>query len=106
MNSEIRHFSFKAYLSAFFFFIVLTLTSYFAVTENLLSGWSLLVLILVCGFVQAILQLGIFLDLFLEEKPRYNLHIFGYMVLILAIVIAGTLWIMYSLNERTMMGGM
>jgi cytochrome o ubiquinol oxidase operon protein cyoD len=106
MSSDIKHFSFKTYFLAFIFFICLTLTSYFAVTEHLLKGSSLLVLIVACGFVQAVVQLGIFLDLILEEKPRSNLHIFGFMVLILTIVIAGTLWIMYSLNERTMMGGM
>ena len=94
---------FKPYFLAFLFFIALTLTSYFVVVERLLSGWHVIGVIIVCAFLQATLQLGIFLDLMLEPKPRSNLYLFALMLSILVIVIAGTLWIMYSLKERVMM---
>ncbi len=96
------HVGFKPNFLAFLFFIALTLTSYFVVVDHLLSGWHVIAVIVICAFLQATLQLGIFLDLMLEPKPRSNLHVFSLMLCILVIVIAGTLWIMYSLNERVM----
>lgn len=102
MSSHIGHVGFKSYFSGFIFFVLLTLVSYFVVVDQLLSGWHAVVVIILCALVQATVQLGIFLDLITEPKPRSNLHIFLLMVVILLIIIAGTLWIMYSLNERVM----
>ena len=102
MSSHTSHVGFKSYFSGFVFFVCLTLISYFVVVEHLLSGSQALFVIVLCAIVQATVQLGIFLDLITEPKPRSNLHIFSLMVIILLIVIAGTLWIMYSLNERVM----
>ncbi len=102
MNSNVNHVGFKSYFAGFIFFVALTLTSYFIVVENYLSGWHAVAIIVICALVQATVQLGVFLDLITEPKPRSNLHIFSLMVIILLIVIAGTLWIMYSLNQRVM----
>ncbi len=102
MSSHVGHVGLKSYFSGFLFFVFLTLISYFVVVDGLLSGWHALVVIILCAIVQSTVQLGIFLDLITEPKPRSNLHIFLLMVTIILIVIAGTLWIMYSLNERVM----
>jgi cytochrome o ubiquinol oxidase operon protein cyoD len=74
--------------------------------EHLLNVALTIFVIVACAIIQSTVQLGIFLDLITEPKPRSNLHIFCLMILILLIVIAGTFWIMYSLNDRVMMGGM
>ena len=97
------HVGFKSYFAGFVFFICLTLLSYFVVVEHLLTGALAIAVIVVCAIIQSTVQLGIFLDLITEPKPRSNLHVFSLMVTILLIVIAGTLWIMYSLNERVML---
>lgn len=106
MGSEVHHVGFKAYFSGFLFFLALTLISYFVVVKQLLNFPLTICVIVACAIIQSVVQLGIFLDLITEPKPRSHLHIFSLMVLILVIVIAGTLWIMYSLNDRVMMGGM
>ncbi len=97
------HVGFRSYFAGFIFFVCLTLVSYFVVVEHLLSGWQAIGIIIGCAIVQSTVQLGIFLDLITEPKPRSNLHVFLLMVTILMIVIVGTLWIMYSLNERVML---
>jgi cytochrome o ubiquinol oxidase subunit IV len=96
------HVGFRSYFAGFIFFVFLTLLSYFIVTKHLLTGPLAVGVIIFCALLQATIQLGIFLDLITEPKPRSNLHIFSLMIIILVIVIAGTLWIMYSLNERVM----
>ncbi len=96
------HAGFKSYFSGFIFFVCLTLISYFVVVEHLLIAWQAIIVIVLCAIVQATVQLGIFLDLITEPKPRSNLQVFLLMVSILMILIAGSLWIMYSLNERVM----
>ena len=97
------HVGFKSYFAGFIFFVCLTLLSYFVVVEHLLSGAFAIAVVVLCAIIQSTVQLGIFLDLITEPKPRSNLHVFSLMVTILLIVIAGTLWIMYSLNERVML---
>lgn len=102
MSTHTSHVGFKAYFSGFIFFFCLTLISYFVVVDHLLKGVFAMIVIVACAIVQATVQLGVFLDLITEPKPRSNLHVFLLMVTILLIVIAGSLWIMYSLNERVM----
>jgi cytochrome o ubiquinol oxidase operon protein cyoD len=82
--------------------IALTLTAYFIVVEHFFSGTLLLFLILGLGCVQALVQLVSFLHLGIESKPRWNLMIFLFMVLVIIVVIGGSLWIMYNLNYHMM----
>ncbi len=92
----------KGYLFGFTASVILTLAAYYTVIEKLFSPFLILVTIVSLGFVQAVIQLTFFLYLGKEPKPRTNFHVFLLMLLILSIVIGGTLWIMYSLNDRTM----
>jgi cytochrome o ubiquinol oxidase operon protein cyoD len=98
------HTSMKGYLFAFLASIVLTLGAFFLVQNHLLTGPPLVISVVTLGIVQAIIQLIFFLYLGKEKKPRSNLVVFLFMVLILSIVIIGTIWIMWSLNTRLMPG--
>jgi cytochrome o ubiquinol oxidase operon protein cyoD len=102
MSDDIKHYEFKTYFSLFLIFICTTLTSYFVVVEKLFSIPISLAIILACATFQAVFQLGVFLDLFIEPKPRKNLQIFLLMVVILLTVFIGSLWIMFDLNDRNM----
>jgi cytochrome o ubiquinol oxidase operon protein cyoD len=102
MSSDVRHYEFKTYLTLFLIFVCTTLTSYFVVQEKIFSTQTALFIILACATFQAVFQLGVFLDLFIEPKPRKNLQIFVLMIVILLTVFIGSLWIMYDLNDRNM----
>ena len=96
------HFKVRGYTIGFLFFVALTLISYFTILNRWLTGFTADAFVLCLGIIQSVVQLALFLDLAVEPKPRNNLFTFALMVLILLIIILGTLWIMYSLNERTM----
>ena len=66
------HVGFKSYFAGFIFFVCLTLLSYFVVVEHLLSGAFAIAVVVLCAIIQSTVQLGIFLDLITEPKPRSN----------------------------------
>ena len=98
----IRQGSHKTYTIGLVLCILLTLASFLLVQRNLLSGTSLLVSIIVLGAVQVAVQLYFFLHLGTESHPRWNTLIFVFMALVLIIIVGGTLWIMFNLNDRMM----
>jgi cytochrome o ubiquinol oxidase operon protein cyoD len=102
MDAHAPNTSMKGYLFAFISSIVLTLAAYFLVANQILTQSNRICAVVGLGIVQAIIQLIFFLYLGKEKKPRSNLLVFLFMALILAIVIIGTLWIMYDLNARLM----
>ncbi len=100
------HGTYRSYIIGFVLSIVLTLAAYFLVTEHVLAGWTLIFAIIGLSIVQVLVQLLFFLHLGQESKPYWNLISFLFMVLVVGIVVAGSLWIMYNLDERVMHAGM
>jgi len=82
--------------------IGLTLIAYFSVVDHLFNTAALNATIVILSIVQVIIQLVFFLHLGEETKPRWNLLVFLFMLLVLAILVWGTLWIMYNLDYRMM----
>ena len=94
--------SLKSYVTGFVLSLVLTLLSFFTVSYKIISGWQLMVTISVLATYQALMQLFLFLHLGHEEKPRWNLVLFVFTVLILLTIVLGSLWVMNHLDYRTM----
>ena len=97
----------KFYLLGFFLCIVLTLAAYFLVVEKLLSGVTLILVILGLGVIQMAVQLVFFMHLgseYADGKPKHhwNFLVFFFMIMVLVIIVFGSLWIMYTLNYREM----
>lgn len=102
MRQHVRQTGLRGYIFGFLASIVLTVLAYYFVVWEVLPTWPLIWTVLGLGFLQTIVQLVYFLYLGKEEKPRRNLMIFLFMVLVLLIIIGGTIWIMYALDWRTM----
>lgn len=98
----IEYGSLKSYVVGFVLSIVLTLVSYYLVIEHLVTGWLLDVSVAILAIAQAAVQLILFLNLLRESKPRWNLIIFLFMLLIVVIVVAGSIWIMNNLTYNSM----
>lgn len=96
------HGTLKSYLIGFIVSLILTILSFTLVAAKLLSGSGLVYTIATLALIQATLQLLFFLHLGKEAKPRWETLIFGFMVLMLLIIVIGTLWIMSDLNDRMM----
>lgn len=97
------HGTLKSYVIGFLASIILTALSFFLVSSKLLSGHILIYTITGLALVQSIFQLLFFLHLGQEDKPQWETVIFYFMVMVLLIVVIGTLWIMYNLNDRVML---
>lgn len=99
---EPEYATYKSYTVGFILCVLLTLAAYFAVDRHWLSGVALIGTISGLGFVQALVQLILFLHLDKEEGPRWNLTIFFCMLSVLLIIVIGTLWIMINLRYNVM----
>ena len=94
------------YVIGFGLSLALTLTAYFAVKHHIGSGHSFprdgVMLAILAGLAaaQLLAQLVFFLHLNRESRPRWNLMVFGFMLLVLVIIVAGSLWIMHNLNYK------
>ncbi len=102
MHEEITQGGLKTNLVGFLLSILLTLMAYFAVEEQLLEGKTLVITLGGLAFLQAFVQLKLFLHLGQESHPRWKFLTFLFMVLVLAILVLGSIWIMYHLNYRQM----
>ena len=81
---------------------MLTLIAFELVDHHLLAGSTLLATIFGLGIMQVLIQLILFLHLGQEHKPFLNLTTFLFMLLVLTTIVAGSIWILWSLNERMM----
>jgi len=80
----------------------LTVVVYFIAVNAYVTGAELIVVILGLGIVQAAMQLIFFFHLGLESKPRWNLMIFLFMVMVIILIIGGSMWIMSNLHYNLM----
>lgn len=94
------HGSYRGYFIGFLASFILTLISFSLVITRALEGSALIYTIVCLAIIQGIVQLIFFLHVGQEPKPRWESLIFYFMVLILVIVVAGSLWIMFDLNSR------
>jgi cytochrome o ubiquinol oxidase operon protein cyoD len=88
----------KAYVTGFILSLVLTLVPYFLVINHLLTGYTLVTVIIVIALVQLLVQLLFFLHMREESKPHMNLIIFISFVGIIVTVVVASIWIMQHLN--------
>jgi cytochrome o ubiquinol oxidase operon protein cyoD len=94
--------NFNTYVMGFGISILLTLASYFIVTHQLVKESAITWALIGFGSLQAILQLVFFLHLGSESKPKWKLLIFTFMLFVVVILVAGSLWVMTDLNSRMM----
>lgn len=92
--------TFKSYAIGFVLSVILTVAAYLAATHHVLSGKALMAGLLVLAIVQFIVQLFFFLHIGRETKPRWRLLVLFMMIVVVLIVVLGSIWIMYNLNQR------
>lgn len=88
----------KAYVVGFVFCVILTLMAFGAVEKRFLSDTYLYIALAGLAIVQLFVQSICFLRLNASAEGRWNLFPFLFAILIMAILVGGTLWIMYNLN--------
>jgi cytochrome o ubiquinol oxidase operon protein cyoD len=91
-----------AYVIGFVLSLAFTIASFVLVERNMMSRGTIFALISGFAVAQFLAQVVFFLHLGREPKTRWNLLTFGFMLLVLVIVVFGSLWIMANLNYNMM----
>lgn len=100
LQNDSTHGTVATYIAGFVLSVVLTLVAYVLAVNHALSSRELVIgAVVVLAVVQFVVQMVFFLHLGRErQRPRWNLVVFGFMSVVLCILLLGTLWIMWSLN--------
>jgi cytochrome o ubiquinol oxidase operon protein cyoD len=96
------HGSVRSYTLGFALSLLLTLAAYFSVVEHWLSGWALVTAIILLALTQFYVQVELFLHIGNERKPRWNMMALLFMIVTVATIVLGSIWIMANLNYNMM----
>lgn len=96
------HGSVKSYVVGFLLSLVLTAGSFWAVQGGVVPHGMMLPAIVVLAVVQLLVQLVFFLHMGTAEDQRHNVAIFIFTMVIIAIVVCGSLWVLHNMNANMM----
>ncbi len=92
-----------SYIIGFILSLILTIVPFMLVINGIIVSKTLIFVTLAFAVAQLVVQGVFFLHLVDEEKPYYLNMSFLYTILNIAIIVLGTIWIMFSLNHLAMM---
>lgn len=101
-HSGAHHGSVKTYMTGFILSIILTGIPFWMVMTGTASHATILGVVLASAVVQILVHLVCFLHLNTSSSERWNLVAFAFTVLIIAILVVGSVWIMWNLNQNMM----
>ena len=96
------HGSVKSYIVGFILSVILTVIPFWMVMHPGESHTTLLYVIVGLALAQILVQLVYFLHMNSSSEGGWNLIAFVFTVLIIAILVVGSLWIMFHLNTNMM----
>ncbi|MBB6056012.1 cytochrome o ubiquinol oxidase subunit IV [Tolumonas osonensis] len=96
------HGSVKSYTTGFILSVILTVIPFWIVMEGALPQSTIILVIAVFAVAQILVQLGYFLHMNTKSDGGWNMIAFVFTVLIIAIIVVGSLWIMFHLNHNMM----
>lgn len=94
--------SVKSYLTGFILSIILTAIPFAIVMMGNYSEAARFSIIAICAVVQIIVHIIYFLHLSPKSDGGWNLSAFVFMLVVIGIIVAGSLWIMYHLDLNMM----
>lgn len=97
-----RHGSLRGYAVGLAVSLLLTVASFGAVSTGLVPPGSTLGAIVALCVLQLLVQLGFFLHLGTGSEQRGNTGIFACTALLIAIIVAGSLWVTHNANANMM----
>ena len=101
-NHSASHGSVKSYMTGFVLSLILTAIPFWMVMDGSSSHAMVLGTVVAMAVVQIFVHLIYFLHMNTSSEERWNLVALVFTVLIIAIVVVGSLWIMYNLNINMM----
>lgn len=98
------HGSVASYLTGFILSVILTAIPFVMVMNGHYSYGATMTTVLICAVVQLLVHVVCFLHLNTASENRWNLTAFIFTLIIIAIVVGGSVWIMWNLNLNMMPG--
>lgn len=96
------HGSVKSYITGFILSVILTVIPFWMVMNPGESHSTVLYVIIGMAMAQILVQLVYFLHMNTSSEGEWNLIAFVFTVIVIAILVVGSLWIMFHLNTNMM----
>ncbi len=90
----------RTYLTGFALALVLTVVPFGLVAFGTLPRGATLAVVAIAALVQVVVHLRYFLHLNLSTTPRENILAIAFAAVLIAIMVGGSLWIMFDLHYR------
>jgi cytochrome o ubiquinol oxidase subunit IV len=101
-NMGAGHITVLKYTVGYLFAVALTVGSFALAMTHTISMEATLTGLFVFAVLQMLVHLHYFLHLDRSSQQRWNVIALAFTALLLFIFVAGTLWVMYTLNARMM----
>jgi cytochrome o ubiquinol oxidase operon protein cyoD len=101
-NMGAGHITSKGYITGFVLALLLTVISFGLVLTNIVSRQVAVIGLFVAAVAQMLVHLHYFLHLDRSSAQRWNVLALVFTALLLFIFVAGTIWVLYTLNARMM----
>ena len=99
------HGSFKFYMIGFVLSVILTVIPFWLVMGDVLKSTGLVIFIIFSfGAVQMLVHLYYFMHVSLSEEEGWQALSLVFTILLVVIIMAGSIWIMYHLDQNMMPG--
>ncbi|MFC0877395.1 cytochrome o ubiquinol oxidase subunit IV [Saccharicrinis sp. FJH2] len=92
----------KKYILGFILAFLLTGTSFLLAATGMVSKQIIIAGILIAAVAQMLVHLHFFLHLDTSSGARWNVYSLLFAFLLIAFFIGGTIWVMFTLNQRMM----
>ena len=92
----------KTYIKGFVFSVIITTVAFILVGSKVLPPLGSCIAVAILALIQLFVQLVYFLHLSTDSEARWNLVSAVFAVMVVAIILAGTLWIMFDLYTMMM----
>ncbi len=97
------HGSFKGYVTGFLLSVVLTAIPFWLVMEEVLPSKQLTIaIVLAFALVQVLVHMVYFLHMNTQSEGGWNMLALIFTLILVVITFAGSLWVMYHMNENMM----
>lgn len=101
-NMGAGHITNKGYITGFVLALLLTIISFGLVMTDIVSRQVAVIGLFVAAVAQMLVHLHYFLHLDRSSAQRWNVLAIAFTGILLFIFVAGTIWVLYTLNSRMM----
>lgn len=101
-NKEVGHGGSRSYIIGLTLSVILTVIAFGSVTQNWVTPFAAIFVIAGAALMQVVVHVVFFLHMSRKSTPFWNATIFFFMLLVVALLMTGTLFIMFTATHNMM----